>query len=233
MDDYVQSALSKGLKSMTFLEHLECNILYDHRTWLTRELFKDYFREGRKLQKRYLGLISIRLGVEVGYNPASVSELREELSRFPFEHVGMSYHFYFAGNSHLNMVSGRQDNLDALAEIGPDSILDEYFSGLIRACNALPCDKVCHLDAVLRHMPGLRFQKKHEKKIEQLLQLLRAKKIALEVNTSGIDIRSQPYPAGNILARAHELAIPLIAGSDAHRPSQVARHFSGLAEYLS
>jgi histidinol-phosphatase (PHP family) len=62
---------------------------------------------------------------------------------------------------------------------------------------------------------------------------MRAKKIALEVNTSGIDIRSQPYPAGNILARARELGISLIAGSDAHRPSQVARHFSNLTEYLS
>jgi len=180
MEDYVQSALSNGLKSMTFLEHLECNILYDHRTWLTRELFQEYFREGRKLQQRYFGRISIRLGVEVGYNPMSVSELQEELSRFPFEHVGMSYHFYFAGNSHLNMVSSRRDNLDALAEKGPDSILDEYFNGLIRACNVLPCDKVCHLDAVLRHMPRLCLQEKHEKKIEQLSSSCGQRKLRLK-----------------------------------------------------
>ena len=233
MEDYVQSALSKGLKSMTFLEHLECNILYDHRTWLTRELFKEYFREGKTLQSRYDGLISIRLGVEVGYNPASVAELRRQLARFPFEHVGMSYHFYFAENRHLNMVSRRQDNLDALADIGPNRVLDEYFSGLIHACNALPCDKICHLDAVLRHMPGLCFQKRHEEKVEQLLQIMRIKNIALEINTSGIDIRSHPYPAANILSRARELAIPLVAGSDAHKPSQVGRHFSRIAAYHS
>jgi len=232
MEEYVQSAINKGLRSMTFLEHLECNILYNHRIWLTRDLFKEYFREGKKLQKRYAGKITIRLGVEVGYNPTAVSELQQMIDDFPFEHVGLSYHFYFVGNRHLNMLSSRKDNIDSLADIGSNLVLEKYFNGLIRACNALHCDKICHLDAVLRYMPGLCFQAVHEKKIEKLLQIMRAKKIALEVNSSGIDHRSHPYPAKKILTRAQELGLPLIAGSDAHRPSQVGRHFSKLADFI-
>jgi len=229
MEEYVQAAINKGLLSMTFLEHLECGICYDHRTWLTDKLFAEYFREGKRLQKLYADRITVRLGVEVGYNPAAVPQLQEMLSRYPFEHVGLSYHFYFDGNKHLNMVSRRQDNIDALAAIGTNHVLDEYFNGLIRACGELPCNKICHLDAGLRHMPGLCFSKQHTEQIEQLLVLMREKEIALEVNTSGYELRPRPYPVEYIVKRADELTIPLIAGSDAHRPDQVGRYFAQLA----
>ncbi len=231
MEDFVQAAINQGLESMTFLEHLECGIISNHRTWLTAEHFKEYFRQGKQLQKKYAGRITVRLGVEIGYNPAAVPQLRDMLARFPFEHAGLSYHFYFDGSNHLNMVSRRQENLDALAAVGTNRVLEEYFSGLIQACGELQCDKICHLDAALRHMPGLSLNAHHREQIEQLLLLMQKKKIALEVNTSGIELRSQPYPSADIIERAHELGIPLIAGSDAHRPDQVGRCFKQLASF--
>ena len=232
MEEYVLAAVSKGLRAMTFLEHLECGIIYNHRTWLEPEHFTQYFKEGKRLQKLYADQISIRLGVEVGYNPAAVDQLREILSYFPFEHVGLSYHFYFEGSRHLNMVSRRRENIDALIAIGVDHVLDKYFSGLIRACCELQCNKICHLDAGLRHMPGLCFKRRHKEQIEQLLEVMQKKKIGLEVNTSGIALRSHPYPSEDIIRRAGELAIPLLAGSDAHKPDQVGRHFAQLAGLL-
>ncbi|MCK5515564.1 MAG: histidinol-phosphatase [Desulfobulbaceae bacterium] len=231
MEEYVLAAIRKGLRSMTFLEHLECSIRYDHRTWLTPELFTEYFQEGKRLQKQYDSRIKIRLGVEVGYNPAAVEELRAMLERFPFEHVGLSYHYYFDGSRHLNMVSRSPENIEALDIVGTDLVLTEYFTGLIQACHQLDCDKICHLDAVLRHTPGLCFSAHHRTLIEQLLLLMQEKHIALEINTSGIPIRSQPYPAKDIILRAQALHIPLVAGSDAHHPHQVGRYFDTLPQY--
>lgn len=233
MEEYVQAAINNGLICITFLEHLECGIIYNYRTWLNREHFTEYFEEGKRLQKLYADRISIRLGVEVGYNPSAVHQLREMLSYFPYEHVGLSYHFYFDGDRHLNMVSRNRENIDSLAAVGVDRVLDEYFSGLIQACSELQCDKICHLDAGLRHMPGLCLKERHYKQIEQLLKVMQKKKIGLEVNTSGIELRSHPYPSEHILKRAGELNIPLIVGSDAHRPDQVGRHFAELSKLLS
>ena len=233
MEEYVQAAINNGLQSITFLEHLECGIIYPHRTWLKREHFTEYFRQGKRLQQLYADRITIRLGVEAGYNPAAVPQLRDMLSSFPFAHIGLSYHFYFAGNRHLNMVSRRQENLQALTAVGIDRVLDEYFTGLCRAIQELPCHKICHLDAVLRHLPGLRLGKRHDEQIEQLLILMQKKKIALEVNSSGLDIRSQPYPSVAVIKRAKALGIPLVAGSDAHRPDQVGRNFSQLPGLLA
>jgi histidinol-phosphatase (PHP family) len=225
MEEYVLAAINRGLKSMTFLEHLECGIRYNHRIWLTRENFAEYFQEGLRLKKKYRKQITVRLGAEVGYNPAAVTELRTLLSSFPFEHIGLSYHFYFNGSQHLNMVSSSPDNMRALTAAGCEQVMDDYFNGLIRACTILPCDKVCHLDAVLRHIPNRTFTAQQRELINQLLILMRKKKIALELNTSGYAMRSQPWPAAEIVEQALGLDIQLIAGSDAHRPNQVGRYF--------
>jgi histidinol-phosphatase (PHP family) len=233
MEEYVLAALDRGLQSMSFLEHLECGIIYNHRTWLEPRHFSDYFAEGRRLQKKYGSHIQIRLGVELGYNPRAVEELHQVLQQFPFEHIGLSYHYFFNGRSHLNMVSRRAANLEALAAAGTARILDAYFSGLLDAVRELPCDKICHLDAVLRHLPGVAFSSDNLLQVERLLTLMAEKNIGLEINTSGFDLRGIPYPDSGILARTHDHQIPLIPGSDAHHPDQVGRHFHRLADLLS
>ena len=67
---------------------------------------------------------------------------------------------------------------------------------------------------------------------EQVLQLLKEKHVAMEINTSGFTLRNEPYPGRQIIRRAIELGIPLVAGSDAHRPSQVGRDFERIPELL-
>ena len=56
MEEYVQTAIDRGLKKLVFLEHLEIGINYFESTWLTDDDFKIYFAEGKRLQeemKRY------------------------------------------------------------------------------------------------------------------------------------------------------------------------------------
>lgn len=228
MEEYVQAAVAKGLRSMTFLEHLECGLIYEQQLWLTEELFCQYFEEGERLKKKYAGQIEVRLGVEIGWNALAADELLAALARFPFEHRGLSCHFHFDGSRHLNMLSSRQEHIDALSAVGADKVLDAYFASLIEACAVIPCDKLCHLDAALRHLPGIRLNARHHGQISQLLELMRGKGIALEVNTSGYAVRPLPYPAPAIISQAAGLGIALIPGSDAHHPQHVGRWFERL-----
>ncbi|WP_417908921.1 histidinol-phosphatase [Candidatus Electronema sp. PJ] len=229
MEEYVQAAVKKGLQSMTFLEHLECGLCYEQQIWLTPELFAQYFAEGEWLQKKYAWQIAIRLGVEIGWNATAAEELRAMLARFPFAHRGLSCHFYFDGSRHLNLLSSKHEHIAALRAIGPELILEAYFTSLIEACQQIPCDKLCHLDAALRHLPPFQLTARHQELISQLLQVMREKKIALEVNTSGYAVRPQPYPTVEIIRQAVKLGISLIPGSDAHHPEQVGRFFGVLA----
>ncbi|WLE98571.1 MAG: histidinol-phosphatase [Candidatus Electrothrix communis] len=231
MEEYVTAAIDKGLRSLTFLEHLECGLSYDPRIWLTPEVFQQYFQEGERLQGKYADRITVRLGAEIGYNPAAVDELLAMLAAFPFAHRGLSCHFYFDGNEHLNMLSRRTDHIKKIAAFGTEKILDTYFSNLIQGCQDIPCDKLCHLDAALRHNAPV-LTAHHHALIKELFAVMLEKNIALEVNTSGYELRPHPYPAFALIQQARQLGIPLIIGSDAHRPEQVGRFFERVAEEL-
>lgn len=233
MEEYVLSAIAKGLQSITFLEHMESGIHYFERTWLTEDDFDYYFHEGTRLKKLYRNSISILLGVEVGYNPSQVQQLKKSLSSYSCDRVGLSYHFLFDGEKHLNMVSRREENMNALVAIGPDKVITSYFDGLIEAVQKLECHILPHLDAVMRHYSGLQFLPSHWEQVETLLQLMRDKRINLELNTSGYTIRNSPYPSYPIVHRALELGIKLVAGSDAHHPSQVGKNFERLPTFLN
>ncbi|WP_339138553.1 MAG: histidinol-phosphatase [Candidatus Electrothrix sp. GW3-4] len=224
MEEYVLAAIAKGLRSLTFLEHLECGLSYSPQIWLTPELFQRYFEEGEQLREKYRGQITVRLGAEIGYTPGAVDKLLAMLDAFPFAHRGLSCHFFFDGKEHLNMLSRRTDHIQKIEEFGSEPILDAYFRNLIQGCQDIPCDKLCHLDAALRHNAPV-LTAHHHALIKELFAVMLEKDIALEVNTSGYELRPQPYPALPLIHQARQLGIPLIIGSDAHRPEQVGRYF--------
>ena len=233
MEEYVLAGIEKNLKAVVFLEHLEAGINYFERTWLTRKDFAYYFEEGERLKRVYGDRIAIGLGVEVGFNPQAVPELHQRVSEFPWDYRGLSYHFYPSGDSHLNMVSRRRENIKALAAVGPDRVVTAYLDGLLQALREFDCDTLCHLDAVMRPPPGMDITVTHWKKIEEVLALVREKNMNLEVNTSGYGLRAEPYPSRAILDKALAMNISLVAGSDAHRPEQVGRYFDRLPGLIS
>lgn len=235
MEEYVQSAIGKGLRHMVFLEHLEEGIDYSERTWLTEEDFDHYFEEGNRLKQVYGDFIEVGLGVEVGYNPHSTDKILSRLSMRNWDRVGLSYHFYkLPGNGcHLNFLSRKQKNINAFIDRGASTLLSHYFSTLIEAVQIIPADVVCHLDAGLRHVPDLNLNDEHHDLIDKLLHQIKASGMALELNTSGYTTRNIPFPSFDLIEKAHSLEIPMIAGSDAHAPSQVARYFRRLSDDLS
>lgn len=233
MEEYVEVAIQRGLATLIFLEHLETDIRYKPRSWLNDEDFAFYFEEGERLKQRYQGRIDVRLGMEVGVNSLALPAIRQRLAHYPVERVGLSCHFYSHGDLHLNLLSRRRQSLDLLAEIGADAVVDAYFDALIEAVALLDCDVLCHLDAVLRHLPGIQFNAYHRRQILALLDGMQARGVALEINTSGFDYRGSAFPAPWIVAEAMQRGIPLQAGSDAHQPSEVGRHFERLPDYLA
>lgn len=233
MEEYVERAVHKGLATIIFLEHLETEIAYHPPSWLGEEEFAFYFAEGTRLQERFAGMIDIQLGVELGYNPAATASIRRRLARYPFARIGVSCHFYRHGTTHLNLLSRRKQSLDQLAAIGPEVVIATYLQTLIEAVQSVPCDVVCHLDAVLRHLPGIRFNEEHGLLINRLLDAMQARDVALEINTSGFDYRGEAFPAPWIITAAMQRGIPLRAGSDAHHPSEVGRHFDRLPALVS
>jgi histidinol-phosphatase (PHP family) len=232
MEEYVLYALKQGLRKLIFLEHLEIGISYFESTWLTEDDFDFYHKEGKRLQNKYQNKIEVGLGVEVGFNPRFLEKIQQKLALYTWDRIGISYHFLETDSGHLNMVSRKQVNLDALDQYGVDEVVSRYYNDLREAVEKLPGQVLCHIDAVLRHHPDIRFTPEHYVLIDKLLDAVARKKMALEVNTSGYKTKEQPYPSLTILQKAVTRNIPLVAGSDAHRPEDVGRYFDRLPDLM-
>ncbi len=235
MEEYVQTAIQNKLRKIIFLEHMEEGInSQEEKTWLTEEDFDNFFIEGERLRLVYAGVIEIGLGVECGFNPICAAALRTRLAGRCWDQVGISCHFLQIDNMahHLNMFSRKEHNLRLARQYNSDNILSHYFSTLTEAVCSLPGTLLCHLDGALRWLPEISLNKTHYKQIDILLQVVKNRGMALEVNTSGIDIRREQFPNKRILTMASAYRIPLVLGSDAHKPEDTGRHFTTLCSSL-
>ncbi len=231
MEEYVTRAIAIGLQELVFLEHMEAGVRYFESTWLTEEDFDIYFSTGKALQEKYNKQIRISLGVEVGYSPSHKHELLERLSLRKWDRIGVSYHFMehpVKGEYHLNLLSRKKVNREAIAKVGCEYIFSNYLNTLTEAVNTLPGTVLCHLDAALRHQPGCVLDEHYIEQIRELLRAVKLKGMALEINTAGFGKRGTPYPAPFIIEEAVKMNIPLLPGSDAHRPQDVGRDFNKL-----
>lgn len=235
MEEYVLTAIQKGLNKIIFLEHMEEGIHHiQGKTWLSEDDFDVYFSEGQRLQSAYEGEIEIGLGVECGYNPDCCELLKTRLARRCWDQVGISCHFLkFAGIAHhLNMFSSKKENILLARQIGAEKILTRYFTALTEAVLCLPGTMLCHLDGALRFLPETGLTESHYCLIDNLLQAANEKKLAVEINSSGLPIRQEQFPNRRILTMAQSYNIPFIFGSDAHKPSDVGRYFNVLSSLL-
>lgn len=228
MEEYVQAAIQKKLKKVIFLEHMEEGISCDQgKTWLSEDDFDSYFSEGQRLQSRYEGEIEIGLGVECGYNPDCSELLNKRLGRRCWDQVGISCHFLKIEGmaQHLNMFSRKKENIRLAQQIGAERILDRYFNTLTEAVQSLPGTMLCHLDGALRFLPKVSLTESHYVLIDNLLQAVSEKAMAVEINTSGFTIRQEQFPTRRIVSMAKSYDIPFVFGSDAHKPDDVGRFF--------
>ncbi len=235
MEEYVLAAIDADLRKICFLEHMEEGIIADRITWLSESDFDAYLEEGNTLKKRYEQKIIVELGVEVGYNPEHANVLQKRVLSRNWDRIGLSYHFHKpAGyDRHLNLVSKRDYRLLQLNVKDAGKIEEEYYLTLAEAIDVIPADVICHLDGVLRYHPLRQEMEQPWPLIRSLLDKMKDKGIALEVNTSGLAIRGEIFPERKILAMAAELGIPLVAGSDAHKPEQVGYGFDSLSKHIA
>jgi len=234
MEEYILAAIRQNLDGIIFLEHMEEGISCAERTWLTEEDFDNYFSEGNRLQEKYNGRLSIGLGVECGYNPDCSQALTSRLEKRNWDEVGISCHFIKPDGcqEHLNLFSKKKHSLEKVKKFDSELLFNIYFDTLLEAVTSLPGTKLCHLDGALRFLPGIRLTNNLFEKIQKLLLAVKQRGMTLEINSSGIPIRGEQFPTRTILEMAVSENIPLVLGSDAHKPEEVGRHFDQMKKLI-
>lgn len=222
--EYVESAINKGMREIGFSEHMPVPGLDDPTGRMLIDEWDIYLRDVTDAQAKYPE-IKVRLGVEAEYYPRYMEHVEAFLGQYPFDFVIGSVHFVddwdFSNPAHWNR----------LDEFGVDHLHTRYYELLLEAAGAGLYDILGHLDLPKRLAPI--DTAKVTDHIDRVLDAVHKFDLVLDVNTSGL--RKGPkeiYPSRDILSRAFALNIPVIMGSDAHSPDEIAAGFDGTIELL-
>ncbi len=215
--DYVEAALAKGLREIGFAEHMPVPGLHDPDGRMSMDEFPIYLRDVAEAQRNFPN-IKIRLGIEAEYMPARLDFIRAFLLQYPFDFVIGSVHFLddwdFTNPAHAHL----------FPKYGVDEAFQAYYRLLAEAAASGLYDVIGHFDIPKKfgHVPG----KDLTEEIETALQVIKKGNLALDVNTSGLRKPvKEIHPSPAILRRAFALDIPIVIGSDAHSPKEVAYNF--------
>ena len=243
LEDYVVSAIDKGLKALGFTCHQP--LPFENAWSLPQKFFADYLAEVRRLKEAYMGQIDIYLGLEADYIPG-YSE------RFPemIEDAGLDY---VIGSVHLVMKPGSTDHSDILCIDGPreDFIrnIDEIYQGDVRAlveayyyqqremvATQRP-SAIGHLDKINMQNKGELFNEQarwYKDAVDYLLDTIAAQGTIVELNTRGVYTGKTDvfFPEREVVEKCFERNIPMMVNTDAHHPDQLDELFDEATDLL-
>lgn len=168
---------------------------------------------------RLAGDCNALFGVEADYFEGCEPFMSRWLKRHPFDLVLGSIHFLGSWNTKGRKARSIWKSSDVHA------VWRRYFELIGEMADTKLYDVVTHLDLPKRE--GHRPRDRHlpDLVLPALDRIARAG-MAIEINTSGLRHPvNEIYPAPRILAWAREREIPIVFGSDAHRPERVAADF--------
>ena len=222
MEAYVKEAIRRGITHFGFADHSPwtLNSIGERYAMLEDEL-PGYVAEVGRLKENYNRMGSatgrefhIFLGMEMDYIPSRLNRARKAIDAYDWDYLIGSVHNI--GFEKLQR-AGMYDSWDI------DDIYELYFQQVHTMIQDRFGDIVGHIDLPKkmgrRPLRGMLFY------IEPIIPDLRASKMAVEINTSGLDNPSMEFmPGWDVVKRLWEEGIPLTLGGDAHAPDQVGRH---------
>jgi histidinol-phosphatase (PHP family) len=229
--EYVERAVALGMDEMGFADHLPFLAGWEPRDDLTDDWamrpdeLDGYCTTVLDLAREYAADVRIVLGIEADFIPDTLEETAAALRQYPFEYVIGSVHIVGDrfGFDHPEMV-GR------LEAYGIDRIHLESLELTRQAAESGLFDVVGHLDHAKKFGPP-RDREAVAAAASAALRAVAAAGMRVEINTGGLRKPvGETFPGPALLAEAHALGIPLVLGSDAHRPEHVGHGFERAAE---
>jgi histidinol-phosphatase (PHP family) len=233
MEDMVRSALDRGLVEMGFADHFpypddfveplpDCVI--------PSQDFPQYETEVRRLAEAYRDRIAVRFGAEVDYIEGRMEDQIAACGRTDFDYVIGSVHLIrgFVIDYSIESLKAKLPDVG-----GIEGIWLKYWDALEGMIDSGLPQIIGHFD-ILKKFLAPPEKAEHAERVADLLGRMKDRGIALEINTGGWDRArdKRPYPTEWIVQIAEDLGLEIAMGGDAHRPTEVARHFKPTLEWL-
>ena len=244
IEDYVKAAIEKNLKEIGISDHFPLGAILDDpqfteiikRTSMEVKEFSIYIKEIKSLKEKYKDKIKVLISTEVNFATPGRALTRQKKVLEPFmddfDYLLGSIHEIKWHESPIIILDPREDS-EALKKYGFEKINLEYINKLIKLVDTNFFDVIAHFDnqRVLLRLNKPQYSESTWQKLLDLLDKIKNKGMAIEVNTSGTlkGIGSQ-FPDDEIIKEIIQRGIPLVLGSDAHRPENIGYMFEEFLE---
>ena len=244
--DYIKKAIKKKLTTIGLSDHFPYEYLapiipsinqipYQEYAMRLNEV-NAYLTDIENLKEKFSSQINIKIGFEIDFfkNQGVVlnNYLKPVISRLDYT-IG-SVHILF---SKLGIFAF--DDRRFIERYNFFNSIDEiyllYFDTLgemIQSDN-FEFDIIGHFDLPKKFNKRPKDKDKIMEKVKTTLDIIKEKDLTIEINTSGLrrDVKEQ-YPSKEIIKEMYEREIPILLGSDAHHPDEIAYEFPNIIPLL-
>ena len=208
--DYVEAALSRGLKIFGFSDHTPYPFPGEYYSWfrMKPQELKDYVATVDGLRKEFQDSIEIHCGVEAEYYPTYFGDLLSMLRDGGVEYMILGQHF----------LDNEIDAHYAAVETGDPELLKRFCRQSMDAMQTAVFTYFAHPDI-------FRFAGDKNLYISEMRQLCREAKscgMPLEINLLGIE-KQKHYPNRLFWEIAGEEGCKAILGCDTHGPQMLRK----------
>lgn len=233
IEEYCLQAIKLGITEICFTPHFEIDPVREKKddrinlkgkiVSMRSDWIDYYFKEIEQAKKKFTDL-SIKAGIEVGFDPLVESELKVFIKKYPFDLILGAIHCL----NHTAITDHREldEFIQRYAKKEPEQVANEYFMALDLAIRSGLFQVIAHFDVYKKYVLtiiGKELLAASELFLKPTLQLMANQGVGMEINTSGL--RQNPkelYPAAAILKKAKKAGVKIFTiGSDAHQVTQL------------
>jgi len=226
MESYVEKAILRGLKEIGFSDHAPCKDGFDPSHRMEMHEFENYILQIERLRESYPEL-SIKAGIEADIYPGFEESLLFLKESYPIDYVIGSVHYvndYFVFDKNpVNVTKEKREK-----------IIRGYFNLLNFGVSSGLINIIGHFDVVKWNFMDVKDCILSEAYLFLEDVARKYPHVMIELNTSGYRRQTkEPFPGKEIIESASENNIPVVIGSDAHRPEHVGLNFDSAEKLLS
>ena len=246
IEDYVKKAIELDLNVIGISDHFPYEYLiseipsleqipYD-RYAMTLSDVDGYISQLEQLREKYQGQIKLRFAFEIDYFKNQDHILNRYLKNYmgKLDYIYGSVHVLFGKAGIFAFDDGRFLNKYEEYEVNDEVYLEFYtaLQDMIKS-PAFEFDIVTHFDLPKKFDKRVEDKVNVMEKVVETLELVKKHDLTVEINTSGLRKKvKEQYPGEEIIREMYEFDIPILLGSDAHHPKEVAYKFKEITKLL-
>ena len=214
-ETYAKHGVAMGLKGIIFTCHSPMPRGFWPGVRMGMEEFDEYVKIVTRATAAYSGQLEVRLGMESDYFPGFEDWIAEL-------HRKADFH-YCLGSVHWQGLDYRKR-----FETGDvKAFRSTYFQLLADSAETGLFDCLAHPDLIKNYQSHLWDFEHVRDEVATALDRIARTGVAMELNTSGLQKSYEEMNPGlEMLTMMNERGIPVVIGSDSHRPTRVAEGFS-------